>query len=221
MRDWAHYRYEVLKRWWWFKPRAQKVLNDLLPGRPNIDRNGHVSFRAKIEGFHKNIHVRSGANVREHAWLHCMDAGSSIEIGERTLIMPYAKLVAGFDGSIKIGRGCTIHSFDVLYGFTGGLRIGDNVRTGVNVSMISSNHSFEDPERTPNDQGDSSKGIVIRDDVWIGAGVIILDGVEVGEGAVLGAGAVVTKNMPANSVCLGVPAKAVRQRGGNSTSQNL
>jgi acetyltransferase-like isoleucine patch superfamily enzyme len=127
--------------------------------------------------------------------------------------MPYAKLVAGFDGSIKIGRGCTIHSFDVLYGFTGGLQIGDNVRTGVNVSMISSNHSFEDPSLTPNDQGDSSKGIVIRDNVWIGAGVIILDGVEIGESAVLGAGAVVTKNMPANSVCLGVPAKAVRQRG--------
>ena len=216
MKGWAHYRYELMRVWWWFKPRAWKVLNDTLPGRPNIDRDGHVSFRAKIEGHRKNIHIRSGASVREHAWLNCMDEGSSIEIGERTLIMPYAKLVAGFNGSIKIGRLCTIHSFDILYGFTGGLQIGDNVRTGVNVSMISGNHSFDDPTRSPNDQGHSSKGIIIHDNVWIGAGVIIVDGVEIGPNSVLGAGAVVTKNMPGDSVCVGVPARAVRKRGEKS-----
>jgi acetyltransferase-like isoleucine patch superfamily enzyme len=166
-----------------------------------------------LEGVKKKILIHRGAAVREHAWLHCMDAGSSIEIGERTLIMPYAKLVAGFNGFIKIGRNCTIHSFDVLYGYTGGLSIGDNIRTGTNVTMISANHQFDDIAKSPNDQGGSSKGIVIRDNVWIGAGVIILDGVEIGANAVLGAGAVVTRNMPEDSVCLGVPAAAVRQRG--------
>lgn len=212
-RDWKHYRYELLKVWWWFHPRFTKLLNDLLPWRPNVERGGRVSFRAKIEGHRKNILIRSGACVREQAWLNCMDETSSIEIGEGTLIMPYAKLVAGFNGKIKIGRGCTVHSFNVLYGFTGGLTVGDNVRTGVNVNMISANHSFEDPTLSPNDQGGTSEGIVIRDNVWIGAGVIIVDGVEIGESAVLGAGAVVTKSMPANSVCVGVPARAVRQRG--------
>lgn len=219
-RDWKHYRYELLRCWWWFQPRAMKLLNDLLPGRPNIERNGRVSFRAKIEGHRKNIHIRSGACVREQAWLNCLDAGSSIEIGEGTLIMPYAKLVAGENGSIKIGRGCTVHSFNVLYGFTGGLQIGDNVRTGVNVNMISANHGFEDPTLSPNDQGGTSQGIVIHDNVWIGTGVILLDGVEIGENAVLGAGAVVTKSMPANSVCVGVPARAVRQRGDKPTPKD-
>jgi acetyltransferase-like isoleucine patch superfamily enzyme len=194
------------------KTRALYLINKL-PNRPTVALGGRVSFRAKLEGVKKNIHVHRRAAVREHAWLHCMDEGSTIEIGERTLIMPYAKLVAGFNGSIKIGRGCTIHSFDVLYGFTGGLRIGDNVRTGTNVNMISANHSFDDITKSPNDQGDSSKGIIIGDNVWVGAGVIILDGVEVGANAVLGAGAVVTKNMPENGVCLGVPAVAVRKRG--------
>ena len=141
---------------------------------PNIDRNGHVSFRAKLEGHRKNIRVRSGACVREHAWLNCMDEGSSIDIGERTLIMPYAKLVVGFNGSIKIGRLCTIHSFDVLYGFTGGLQIGDNVRTGTNVSMITANHSFDDPNRGARTIREiAAKGIIIHDNVWVGAGVII------------------------------------------------
>jgi acetyltransferase-like isoleucine patch superfamily enzyme len=209
----SHCRYELLKCWWWLQPRVRKVFDDTLPWRPRIDRLGRVSYRAKIEGHRKNIRVRAGACVREGAWLSCMDAGSFIDIGERSLIMPYAKLVAGADGSITIGRDCTIHSFDVLYGYTGGLRIGDNVRIGVNVSVVSGNHGIEDPTRSPNDQGGSSKGIVIGNNVWIGAGVIILDGVEIGDGAVLGAGAVVTKSMPANSVCLGVPARAVRQRG--------
>lgn len=219
-RDWKHYRYELLKIWWWFHPRFAKLLNDVLPWRPNVERGGRVSFRAKIEGVRKNILIRSGACVREQAWLNCMDEGSSIEIGEGTLIMPYAKLVAGERGSIKIGRGCTVHSFNVLYGFTGGLKIGNNVRTGVNVNMISANHGFDDPTLSPNDQGSTSKGIVIGDNVWIGTGVILLDGVEIGENAVLGAGAVVTKSMPADSVCVGVPARAVRQRGEKPTLKN-
>jgi acetyltransferase-like isoleucine patch superfamily enzyme len=213
MRVWGHLRYELLKCWWWLNPRARRVFDNILPGRPKIELLGRVSYRAKIEGHHKNIHIRAGACVREGAWLWCQDTGSSIEIGERTLIMPWSKLVAGENGSIKIGRDCTVHSFDVLYGNSGGLQIGNNVRIAVNVSVISGNHGFDDPTRSPNDQGGTSKGIIIRDNVWIGAGVIIVDGVEIGEGAVLGAGAVVTKNMPPNSVCLGVPARAVRRRG--------
>ena len=194
------------------RSRTMQVINKL-PNRPTVELGGRVSLRAKLEGYKKNIRIHRGALVREHAWLNCMDKGSFIEIGERTLIMPYAKLVAGFDGFLKIGKNCTIHSFDVLYGYTGGLTLGNNVRTGTNVSMISANHSFEDITLSPNDQGGSSKGIVIHDNVWVGAGVIILDGVEIGANAVLGAGAVVTKNMPEDSICLGVPAVAVRKRG--------
>jgi acetyltransferase-like isoleucine patch superfamily enzyme len=213
MKVWSHLRYELLKCWWQIKPGVRKVFDDILPGRPKIERLGRVSYRAKIEGHHKNILIRAGACVREGAWLSCQDAGSSIEIGERTLIMPWSKLVAGENGSIKIGRDCTVHSFDVLYGYAGGLQIGNNVRIGVNVSVISGNHGFDDPSSSPNEQGGTSEGIIIRDNVWIGAGVIILDGVEIGAGAVLGAGAVITKSMPPNSVCLGVPARAVRRRG--------
>jgi len=192
--------------------RTFQIINKL-PNRPTVELGGYVSLRAKLEGVTKNIRIHRGAAVREHAWLNCMDKSSFIEVGERTLIMPYAKLVAGFDGFLKIGKNCTVHSFDVLYGYTGGLTVGDNVRTGVNVNVISANHSFEDISLSPNDQGGSSKGIVIHDNVWIGAGVTILDGVEIGANAVLGAGAVVTRNMPEDSVCLGVPAVAVRKRG--------
>ena len=199
--------------WFRARQRAVKMLNDALPGRPSVALTGCVSFRAKIEGHAKNIHVAAGARVREDAWLNCIDATSRIEIGSGTLIMPYAKLVSGFGGFIKIGRNCTIHSFDVLYGFTGGLTLGDEVRTGTNVTLISSNHNFDDVTRPMHEQGFTSRGIVISDNVWIGAGVIVLDGVTVGPNTVLAAGCVVTKNVPESSVCAGVPAVVKRRRG--------
>lgn len=195
------------------RARALQALDRLLPGRPHTDLHARVAWRAKIEGHAKRIRIASGARVREAAWLHCMDAESSIEIGSGTLLMPYAKLVAGAGGFIRIGRNCSVHSFDVLYGFTGGLTIEDGVRIGTSVNIISANHQFEDPARSPNDQGYSSKGIRIGAGSWIGAGAIILDGVTLGPNTVVGAGAVVTADMPADAICVGVPARLVRRRG--------
>lgn len=60
-----------------------------------------------------------------------------------------------------------------------------------------------------------SKGIVIEDDCWLGTGVKILDGVTIGKGSVIGAGAVVTKNIPSYSVAVGVPAKVISKRDSN------
>lgn len=212
--------YEIQRFLRRLRRQAEQMLNDHLPNRPTVEPGAIVSFRAKIEGHAKNIRVRKGARVREQAWLNCMDAGSSIEIGEGTLIMPYAKLVAGFDGRLKIGRGCTIHSFDVLYGFTGGLTVGDEVRTGTGVTMISANHNFDDLTRGIHQQGYSSEGVTVCDHVWIGAGVIILDGVTIGSNTVLGAGSVVTKDMPSDSVCVGSPARVLRRRGEPLPSEN-
>ncbi len=59
---------------------------------------------------------------------------------------------------------------------------------------------------------DSRGGVVIEDDVWLGAGVMILDGVRVGTGCVVGAGSVVTKELPPFSVAVGVPARIVANR---------
>lgn len=189
--------------------RTLHLINQL-PSRPTVELGGHVSFRAKLEGVKKKMLIRRGAAVREQAWLYCMDANSSIEIGERTLIMPYAKLVAAFNGFIKIGRNCTIHSFDVLYGYAGGLTIEDDVRIGVNTMFISGNHAFDDPTRGPNEQGSTSEGIRIGAGSWIGAGAIILDGVTLPPKSIVGAGAVVTKSSPERCVLAGVPARPIR-----------
>jgi len=193
--------------------RARRLYNRLHPGRPTVPRDSFLSCRAKIEGVAGNILLGSGVRLREDCWINCMDAESSVQIGSGTVIMPYAKIVAGFGGKVAIGKNCSVHSFDVLYGFTGGLCIGDNVRIGVHALFVAANHNFDDLERGPNDQGFSSRGILVGNGAWIGAGAKILDGVKIGQNAVVGAGSVVVKDIPNDSVCAGVPCRVIRMRG--------
>jgi acetyltransferase-like isoleucine patch superfamily enzyme len=93
---------------------------------------------------------------------------------------------------IKIGQRVDIAPYCAFYPYSHGMSEGQIIR--------------RQPLQTKG-------GIVIEDDAWLGVGVIVLDGVRIGKGAVVGAGAVVTKDLPANSVCSGVPARVVKMRG--------
>lgn len=187
-----------------------RLLEKLSPRRH--EGGGWVSSKARVSGRRDQVRVEEGAFVQEYARLVCKGEGSSIGIGAGTFIDPYAELNTTKGGSIRIGKGCSIHSFCVLYG-AGGLTIGDHVRMATHTIVIGGNHGFDDPDRPIHEQEGTRKGITIGDDVWIGAGVIILDGVTIGPHAVIGAGSVVTRDIPADGVAMGVPAKVVRKRG--------
>lgn len=79
--------------------------------------------------------------------------------------------------------------------------------------MIPANHRHSDAQSSIRSQGLDQRGIVIGDDVWIGAGVRILDGVEILSGCVIAAGAVVNRSTPEPGVYAGVPARLVKRRG--------
>ncbi|MBO9392565.1 MAG: acyltransferase [Caldilinea sp.] len=111
---------------------------------------------------------------------------------------------------IHIGANSLIGEFNVLRG-QGGITIGDRVYTAPLVQMLAVNHVFDDPTRPMVEQGITAEGIVVEDDVWIGAGAIITDGVRICKGAVVAAGAVVTQDVPAYTVVGGVPAKVLRK----------
>jgi acetyltransferase-like isoleucine patch superfamily enzyme len=78
--------------------------------------------------------------------------------------------------------------------------------------MIAANHVFSDPDRPIHSQGLDHAPITIEDDVWIGGRVNVVAGVTVGRGSVIGAGAVVTKDVPPYSVAVGVPARVIKSR---------
>ena len=91
--------------------------------------------------------------------------------------------------------------------------IGNNVMMGPNVCIFTTNHAFDRTDIPMNEQGMSvQRPVVIEDDVWIGANVIILPGVTISKGSIVGAGAVVTKNVPEYAIVGGNPAKILKTR---------
>ncbi len=95
----------------------------------------------------------------------------------------------------------------------GKVSIGDNVMMGPNCTFYSRNHAFDRLDIPMCEQGfQEEKPIVIGNDVWIGGHVIILAGVHVGNGAIVGAGAVVTKDVPDYAIVGGNPAKVLKYR---------
>lgn len=86
--------------------------------------------------------------------------------------------------------------------------IGDRVMMGPNVSLLSATH--ETDVRSRRADVEYARPITIGDDCWIGGHVVVLPGVSIGEGCTIGAGAMVTKDVPAWSVAMGTPARVVR-----------
>jgi len=182
----------------------------LLRGITNSGINVFISPRAKIKGGNR---IRLGDNVliERDVMLIAGEPNSFIEIGNGTWLF-YHCLLSTSGGWIKIGSNCTVNSFAVLYGH-GGLEIGNGVRISAHVVIVPMNHIYKNREIPIYMQGEIRKGIKIEDDVWIGAGAKILDGVKIGRGSVIGAGAVVTKDIPPYTIAVGVPARVIKKRG--------
>lgn len=116
--------------------------------------------------------------------LHC-DYGYQIHIGARTFI-----------------------NFNAVMLDVAPITIGDDVQVGPNVQFLTPTHPVEaEPRRA---KFEAAQPITVGNNVWLGGGVIILPGVSIGENTVVGAGAVVTKDLPANVVAVGNPARVVR-----------
>ena len=101
----------------------------------------------------------------------------------------------------RIGIHCTV---------IGPVCIGNNVNLAQGITVTALNHNFDDVTKRIDEQGVSTKPVVIGDDVWIGANAVILPGVTIGRHCVVAAGAVVTKDVPDNTVVGGVPAKVLK-----------
>jgi acetyltransferase-like isoleucine patch superfamily enzyme len=105
------------------------------------------------------------------------------------------------------------HSFYANFNLTildcGFVTIGKTVMFGPNVSIMAATHETEVQSRRDNIE--YAKPVVIGDDCWIGGHTVILPGVTIGQGCTIAAGAVVTKDIPAWSVAMGVPARVVKK----------
>jgi acetyltransferase-like isoleucine patch superfamily enzyme len=115
------------------------------------------------------------------------------------------------NGDIVLGRKVNIgFNSEVFSGSR--VEIGDNTLVAAYCYFVGGDHEASAVDRAVNEQGSSSRGIRVAPGCWFGAAVKVLDGVSIGENAILGAGAVVTKDVPANTVSVGIPARVIKQR---------
>ncbi len=123
-------------------------------------------------------------------------------MGENCHIQPPLQINIG--ANVKIGNNVSI-MYNLLCMSAGGITIEDNVMIAANVSLISNNHDFKERAIL------TCKPVLIKRNVWIGAGAMIMPGVTIGENAIVAAGSVVTKDVAANTLVGGVPAKFIKQ----------
>ena len=147
--------------------------------------------------------------------------GSKIYGSVRMDTPPYRKF--------SLGKHSVVESYSCINNAVGDVVIGDHTRIGIHntiigpvtignhvnlaqgITVTALNHNFEDTSKWIDEQGVSTKPVVISDDVWIGTNAVILPGVTIGRHAVVAAGAVVTTDVPERTVVGGVPAKIIKR----------
>ena len=127
-------------------------------------------------------------------------------LGRRSVVESYACINNAVGDVIigdhtRIGLHCTV---------IGPVTIGSHVNLAQGITITALNHSFEDTAKCIDEQGITTKQVIIGDDVWIGTNAVILPGVTIGRHSVVAAGAVVTKDVPDYCIVGGVPAKVIK-----------
>ena len=154
------------------------------------------------------------AFISEKSSIDISSKGTHTYIGEGSVIDDFVRIKhTGGSEDIRIGNFVYLNSCTVLYSGNG-IQIGNNVLIGPNCSLTPVNHNTNDKNIPIRLQGflPSKGGIIIEDDVWIGANVTILDGAIIRKGAVIGANSLVNKEVESYSINFGTPLKFISYR---------
>jgi maltose O-acetyltransferase len=129
-------------------------------------------------------------------------------IGEDSVLRP--PFFCDYGSNIRIGRGCFVN-FGCVFLDVARVDVGDACQIGPQVQILTADHPREAAQRR--DGLESGKPIAIGANVWIGGGAILLPGIRIGDDAIVGAGSVVTRDVPAGATVSGNPARAAKKEG--------
>ena len=173
---------------------------------------------------HKGITLKISRWIMEfRAWwlrLRGMRIGHGCEIDPTLEVRGHEFII--LDNSVRIRKGVVLQAGPISIGdhvdlnpyvvIFGNVSIGSYSMIAPHVMLAGGNHRFTDRIRPMRHQGDTCLGIVIENDVWIGANAVVVDGVHIGKGAIIGAGAIVTNDVPSYAIVAGNPAKLIKYR---------
>jgi acetyltransferase-like isoleucine patch superfamily enzyme len=175
-----------------------------------FNQKGYIAPSATIH--HDDLRLGNHVFIGDRVVIFKDKDGGPVELGEGVHLYGESFIQTGQGGSVKVDRNCHIQPNCQLSAYKSPIHIGCDVQIAPNCAFYPYDHGF-DPGRIIIEQPLSTKGgIVIGDDVWLGFGVIVLDGVRIGKGAVIGAGSVVTHDIPEGAIAAGVPAQVVKMR---------
>jgi acetyltransferase-like isoleucine patch superfamily enzyme len=169
----------------------------ILPKDPQVNRLREESYKAKKI----LIQMNNSADPDEISLLLGQILGYKMEN-----VTVFTPIYINYGKNIKIGNHVFIN-FDCTFLALGGILIEDDVQIGPKVSLITENHPLAPDQR----KGLIGKPVHIKKNAWIGANATILPGVTIGENSVVAAGAVVSKDVPDNTVVGGIPAKIIKE----------
>lgn len=148
-------------------------------------------------------------NIQVQGCLETLNAG--ISCGEKCQVDVGCILWRGNDaGKIHIGNRTYIGPYCYLGAHDHILQIGEDSMIGAGCYLITSNHQIGDKSRPYREQGFKGADVTLGKNVWLGAHVVVLPGVTIGDHAIVGAGGVVTKDIPPGETWAGIPAKKIQ-----------
>ncbi|MFJ6700357.1 sugar O-acetyltransferase [Streptomyces sp. NPDC091272] len=190
-------------------------MTDYFAGDPRSQRERMLAGDLYIDDDPENAreHQRAFRLASEYAAAFAQDAEAARPLlaelvgtlGENAEIRP--PLCVDYGSRIHVGAG-TFVNFNLTALDVAPIHIGEDCQIGPNVQLLTPTHPIEAKPRR--DRLEAAKPITIGDNVWLGGGVIVLPGVHIGDNSVIGAGAVVTRDIPANVVAVGNPARVIR-----------
>lgn len=159
-------------------------------------------------------------SIRAQRLTHQINALDPADLAERNRLLAELLGAFGANSEIRPPLQCdygyqttvgarTFVNWGVILLDVAPIRIGDDVQIGPNVQLLTATHPLEPGPRR--DKWEAAEPIVIGDNVWLGGGVIVCPGVTIGADTVVGAGSVVTRDVPAGVVAVGSPARVIRQ----------
>lgn len=217
-KKWTHFwlRHSALSR----KGRVAAFLAWIVtPGYKDLVQLSYRNRRGFIHPFasinHPDLRLGKGVYIDFNVTMYNAKGGGPIQLDDRVRILRNSIFETGDRGYISVGEHSWINPNTQIAAYINPVIIGRRVLVAANCSFYPHNHGIKGRGPVFGQKADSKGPIIVGDGSWLGVNVAVLGGVKIGENAVIGAGSVVTRDIPANAIAVGSPAKVTKFREDN------